>query len=222
MAFDLFGGLTEEDRRRVTSTLRRRSYSRGTTLFFEGDRGDSLHLIEQGHVAVRISTPEGDQATLAVLGPGSCLGEQALLDADERRGASAVALDAVETRSLTRPDFDGLRRSHPSVERFLVDVLAARVTRLSRMVLEAMYLPAEQRVVRRLAELADIYDGDRAARRDDDLDIPIRQEDLASMAGTTRPTANRVLRQLHDEGIIEVRRAHLLVIDRARLDRRAR
>ena len=41
------------------------------------------------------------------------------------------------------------------------------------------------------------------------------------MAGTTRPTANRVLKQLEDDGIVSLSRGRTLVLDRARLDKRA-
>ena len=84
---------------------------------------------------------------------------------------------------LHSSDFDELRRRHPSVERFLVDVLAAQVRRLSGQVLDALYMPADHRVVRRVADLAALYNTGV-----EPIDIPIRQEDLASMAGTTRPT----------------------------------
>ena len=70
-------------------------------------------------------------------------------------------------------------------------------------------------MVRRLAELAMLY-GDSGP-----IEIPLRQDDLASMAGTTRPTANRVLRQLEDEGIVALRRGTLQVLDAAALAARA-
>ncbi len=214
---DLLGGLSEDERRLVLAKMTRRAFKKGDSLFFEGDPGDSLHVLQHGRVAVRTSTPQGDVVTLTVMGPGACFGEQALLSSDSRRTATVVALEAVETRMLHRRDFDELRQRQPSVERFLVDVLAAQVRRLSNQVLDALYMPAEQRVVRQVAELAVLY-GDGSEH----TDIPIRQEDLASMAGTTRPTANRVLKQLEADGLLLLGRGHMRIIDRARLDKRAR
>jgi CRP/FNR family transcriptional regulator, cyclic AMP receptor protein len=213
---DLLGGLSTDERRLVAAKMNRRAFKKGDTLFFEGDLGDSLHIVQKGRVAVRTSTPQGDVATLTVLGPGACFGEQALLSEDARRTASVVALEAVETRLLHRRDFDELLRHQPTVERLLVDVLAAQVRRLTSQVLDALYVPAERRVIRRAAELADLYDeGVRP------IDIPIRQEDLASMAGTTRPTANRVLKQLEDDGVITLGRGRMSVVDAAVLRKRA-
>jgi CRP-like cAMP-binding protein len=217
MAVDLLGGLSDEERRLVVSKMTRRSFKKGDTLFFEGDPGDTLHLIEKGRIAVRTSTPQGDVATLAVLGRGESFGEQALLTDDALRTASIVALEAVETRVIHRRDFDDLRARHPSVERFLVDVLAAQVRRLSSQVLDALFVPAEKRVVRRIADLVALYDEGVVP-----IEIPVRQEDLASMAGTTRPTANRVLKQLEDEGVLTLARGRMAVIDVGVVQRRAR
>ena len=219
METDLLGGLSETERRLVTAKMTRRSFHKGDTLFFEGDPGASVHIILKGRVAVRTSTPQGDVVTLTVLGPGDCFGEQALLSETSQRTASVVALEAVETRALHRDDFEDLRSKQPSIERFLVDLLAAQVRRLTGQVLEALYVPAEKRVIRRTADLARLYD---SADVDGTTEIPMRQEDIASMAGTTRPTANRVLKQLEDDGVLLLSRGRTVILDRAELERRAR
>jgi CRP-like cAMP-binding protein len=213
----LLRGLDDQDRRAVLARLNRRTYRKGVTLFHEGDPGDSLHLIEKGRVAVRASTRSGDEAILAVLGRADFFGEQALLNPTSTRTASVVALEPVETRVLLRTDFDALRREQPSVERLLVDVLAAQVRRLSSQLLEALYLPVEARVVRRLAELADLYASD-----DSTVDIPLRQEELASLAGSTRSTTNRVLQQLVDDEIVALGRGRIVILDAAALADRSR
>jgi CRP-like cAMP-binding protein len=68
-------------------------------------------------------------------------------------------------------------------------------------------------VLRRLLELVTIY-GDGVA-------IPVTQSDLAGLAGTSRATVNRVLRQEQSRGRIKVERARVVVADRAGLEERA-
>jgi CRP/FNR family cyclic AMP-dependent transcriptional regulator len=214
MDTDLLDGLSDPDRDLVLSRMSRRAYSIGELLILDGDVGDSMHIIERGKVAVRKSTAKGEVVTLTILGPGASFGEQALLSTADRRTAHIVALEPVVTRILHRSDFDALRRRHPAVERFLVDALAEQVRRLSGQVVDALYLHADQRVVKRLVDLAALYDVGRA-----EIEITLRQEDLASMAGITRPTANRVLRQLAASGLIAVRRGRTTVLDQAGLRR---
>jgi CRP-like cAMP-binding protein len=215
--YSILNDLNEEDRRRVLAVTVRRKYSKGETLFHEGDPGETLHLIAKGHVAIRVVTPLGDVGTLAVLGPGQSFGEQALVDARAHRTASAVAVDAVETQTLDRAAFDELRLAHRSIDQMLVLLLAEQVRRLSTLALEALYLPAETRLLRRLIDVTAVFvDGDG------DAVIPITQEDLATMAGTTRPTANRVLQAGVEDGYLELQRGRIVVIDRERLIRAAR
>lgn len=213
----LLDRLSDDDRRALLAAAPRRRYAKGEVLFHEGDPGDTLHLVEKGHVAIRVTTALGDVATLTVLGPGVAFGEQALLTEPGRRTASAVALDAVETRAIHRDAFVELRHTRPQVDDFLVDVLAASVRRLTEHLLEALYVPVETRVVRRLLLLADAY-GDGTAP----ITIPLTQDDLATMAGTTRPTANRVLKAAADDGLVGVGRGKIEVLDLDRLARRAR
>jgi len=216
---ELLGTLTDDQRRLVSSRMTRRSFRKGDTLYFEGDPGDSLHVVQKGRVAVRISTPNGDLVTLTVLGPGACFGEQALIHEPSVRTASVVALEAVETKALHRRDFHALRQQQPGIETFLVDLLGGQVRRLSNQVLESLYVPADKRVIRRTAEVARLYAVDGSA---DGIEIPMRQEDIASMAGTTRPTANRVLKQLEDDGVLILSRGRTVVTNLPELERRAR
>ena len=89
--------------------------------------------------------------------------------------------------------------------------------RLSGALVEALYVPVDKRVVRRLLDLDLAF-----ATTADATTIPITQEELAQLAGTTRPTANRVLRELEDRGIITLARGKLVVEDRSGLAGKAR
>lgn len=205
--------LDHGERHSLQAVMMLRRYDKGTAIFREGDLGDSLHIIEQGHVAIRASTPMGDVATLTVLRPGEAFGEQALLTTDSRRTASAVCLDRTETLRLPAPAFEALRASNPKINALLVEVLAAQVRRLSAQVLESRHLDARTRVVHRLVELVGIY----GRNHNGCCEVPITQDDLASLAGVTRPTANRVLNELVDHGILHLRRGEATVVDAEQL-----
>jgi CRP/FNR family transcriptional regulator, cyclic AMP receptor protein len=212
MEWALFDGLAPEGVERILAAARRVRLSRGEILFHEGERGDSVYLVETGKVAVRISTSEGALVTVALLGPGSAVGELALLD-DERRTATVQAVEPVAVLRLYRRDFAELRRQHPSVTEFLVKSLAATVRRLDAQLVEAFHLPAEARVRRRLHALAEVYD--KGARV---IQVDLTQEELAQLAGTTRPTLNRVLREEERRGTLRLGRGRIVILDRAQLE----
>ena len=96
----ILADLAEDDRARVLAATVRRNYARGETIVHQGDPGGAFHLLAEGRVAVRVSTPEGEVVTLSVLGQGDFFGEQALLGARHERTASVVALERVETFSM--------------------------------------------------------------------------------------------------------------------------
>src|SRR3712207_4700128 len=80
--------LAPEERRRLLAAGRSHHFARREVIFHEGDPGDSLHLVQRGHVAIRVTTPLGDVATFTVVGPGQTFGELALLDESEIRTAT--------------------------------------------------------------------------------------------------------------------------------------
>ncbi|MGC3993411.1 MAG: Crp/Fnr family transcriptional regulator [Propionicimonas sp.] len=205
MEWEILRNLDPPDRRSVMASAIRRRYRGGEHLFHQGDLGDSVHLIEKGHVAIQVVNPAGTTLTLTILTPGQFFGEQALLDPDSRRTAAAVAIGAVETWELRRAAFNELQRRHPQVTIVVTEMLASQVRRLSEQLLDAHTLTAEERVLKQLGRLAESFAVDGAAT------IPLTQEDLASLAGTTRPTANRALQGLVDDGRVSLRRGRIEV-----------
>ena len=215
MRWELFSDLPSGELQRVLTLARRRTFGRGEVVFHESDPADSLHLISKGRFAVRVTTPLGETAMLAIRGPGEAFGELALVS-EAPRSATIAALEAAETYSIYRREFDELRREHPFVNRVLVAILAAEVRRMDELIVEAFYVGAEQRVLRRLRDLAGVY-GDAG----DTVTIPLTQEDLAGLAGTSRATVNRALREEESRGTVKLGRGRTTVLDLDELTRRA-
>jgi CRP-like cAMP-binding protein len=213
----LLAGLPPEDVRRLLSIARRRRFHKGEVVFHRDDPADSLHLIARGRFAARVTTPVGDSVLLEVLGPGQAFGELALLQPGERRSATVSALEDAETRSVFRDDFAQLQRSHPGLKDVLLRLLAAQLRRASDRIVEAHYVDADTRVRRRLIELAESYGTTDAAAV-----VPLTQEDLAAMAGTSRATVNRVLREEEKQGAADLGRGRVTLLDVDALRRRCR
>ncbi len=212
MRWEILEPLDDDQRRAVLQTAVRRRYRNGDSLFHQGDPGDSFHLLDKGHVAVRIVSRRGDTITLDIMEPGDSFGEQSILSHDSRRTASVVAIGAVETLMLHRDAFLDLQLRYPGVSNVMVSLLAAQVRRLSEQVMDAHTMSADERVLKQLRRLAAGFRIDGAAV------IPITQEELASLAGTTRPTANRALQTLVSDGSARLRRGRIEIPDVDRLN----
>lgn len=221
--FALLAGAAPEEVRELLSHGRRRHFGAGEVVFHAGDPADCVHFVRGGRFAVRITTEFGDVATLNVVGPGDSFGELALLTPDAPRSATVAALERGETLSVHEIDFRRLRRARPQTDALLSQLLAARVRRLSEQLVDALYLPAETRVRRRLLDVAAAYGGDAAGGASAaGASVPLTQEELASLAGTSRATVNKVLREEQEHGALELRRGRTTVLDAAALERRAR
>ncbi|HEX9257935.1 MAG TPA: Crp/Fnr family transcriptional regulator [Acidimicrobiales bacterium] len=211
MEWTVLSGVPDDQRQLVLRAATRRRFRKGDTLFYEGDLGDTLHLIEKGFVAVRVTTRRGDVVTLDVYGPGEAVGELALVLPAARRTACVVALEPTETRMLDRAAFEDLCRRHPQVQAVMMQILATKIERQGQLLAQALHEAADDRVRRHVVRLAEMFADHESAR------IPLTQEDIASMAGTTRPTVNKVLREMEDAGLVVLGRGRVEVPDRTRL-----
>ena len=216
MQWRLLADVPDEQIRLLLSVARRRRFARGEVVCHRDDPADSMHLIAEGHFAVRVKTPVGETITSALLGPGENFGEMALVGPDARRSATVEALEPAETFAVYKADFEQLRREQPSVDHVLIAFLAGEVRRLNERLLEAFYVPAERRVLRRLVDLAGVYGTATGT------ELPLTQEDLATFAGTSRATVNHVLRDEEKRGTVELRRGTTVVLDLEALQKRAR
>jgi len=213
MEWELFAGAPPEDVRRVLAVARRRRFDRGEVVFHQDDLAESLHLVVAGRFAIARRTALGEEALLAIRQPGEAFGELALIS-EQRRSATASALEAGETLSILFDDFERLRERHTGVDRMLVLLLATQLKRMDQLLTEAYYETAERRVIRRLLDLGQIYGGDERP-------IKVTQDQLAALAGASRATVNAVLSDERRRRTIEVKRGSTMILDRQALARRA-
>ena len=218
MEWRLLEGIPEVDVRELLQVARRRTFRRGEVVLHQNDPADSLHLISKGRFAVRVMTPLGEPATVAVCGPGDMFGEMALVGDSARRSATVEALEEAETYSVHELDFARIRAKFPEVNDVVIRYLVDEVRVMNERLLEAYYVSAERRVLRRVSELSRVY----GPEPDGSVAIPLTQETLAGMAGTSRATVNAVLRDAQSRGLVELTRGSVRIVDAVGLAKRAR
>ena len=203
MGDDVFGAVPEHELRQAG---RRRRFDRGEVVFHRDDPGDSLHRVESGRFAARVITPLGDSATVSLHGPGDVFGLLAVVGPFQRRTATVIALERAETLAIPRSAFLQLRAAYPAMRDAIEEMLAVQVAATTDRLIEALYTPVAQRVRAHLIQLAALY-GDLAAA---DVTIPLSQEHLAGLSGTTRETVNRVLKQEQERGVVRLSRGRIV------------
>ena len=204
----LLARLAGPDLRALASHGRVRRYLGGATIFQEGDRGDSLHIVMEGSVRVSVLSAKGEEATVALLGPGEFVGDLALLEG-RPRSASAVASEPTRTLVVTRDDFRRWLAERPKAALALLEVLSLRVRRTDEVLADLTFLDLPQRLAKRLVTLA----ADRPADGKGGVKLRITQAGLASMLGVSRESVNKQLNQFARQGWVRLARGSVIVQD---------
>jgi len=205
----LLARLPQEELKALASKGHAHTYSSGTAIFHEGDPGDALHIVIEGGVRIVVASPKGEEATVALLGPGECVGDLALLDG-RPRSASAIASGATKTLVVRRDDFREWISTRPKAAVALLETLSLRVRRTDEALADFAFLDMSQRLAKRLIDLASSQQSEgklQGAR------LRITQAELASMLGVSRESVNKQLNQFARSGWIELKRGLVTVKD---------
>jgi CRP-like cAMP-binding protein len=213
---ELFETLSTPTREALLRVGRPREFTAGEVVFHQGDPCDSLFLLRRGRVSVIACTPDGDCVTVGLIAAPDAFGEVGLIRPDHHHTATVVALDDVHVLSVLATRFHDLRTEHPDLTEWLLLMLTHRLERMSMLLSDALFVDAEHRVARRLLDCRSSF-GISGGEP-----LPLTQDDLAAMAGVSRPTANRVLRHLEDQGVVHLGRRHITIADVETLARAAR
>ena len=139
-------------------------------LFLAGDPGDGCYRLEEGLLKVSMVSPTGAERILAILGPGSIVGDMAMIDG-RPRSASVSALRDCKLSFISRSAFEALAAKNPEIYKHLLSLLAARLRDTDQVVAAGTFLPVKGRVARALLDLAKAFGNEVGGGR-----IVIRQK----------------------------------------------
>jgi CRP-like cAMP-binding protein len=100
-AVDLFDTMTAQEKEAVVKAMVRYVYAPGELILRRGEAGDSMFIICRGRVEVKLPGSNVDLQRVALLEPGNCFGEMALLTG-EPRNADVYAFDEVEILEIRK------------------------------------------------------------------------------------------------------------------------
>ncbi len=169
-------------------------------LFLSGDEADGCYRVEDGLLKASVVTPAGGERILAILGPGTLVGELSMIDGAPR-SASVTALRQSKLSFVSRAAFETFGRSSPELYRHVMRLLARRLRDTNDALAATSFLSVKGRVARALLSLAEAFGHDVGGGR-----ILVRQKitqsDLALMAGIARENVSRVLKEWAEASLI--------------------
>jgi len=192
---ELFGEMIEEEIDDLTALAQVKKLPKDTTIFHAGDPADAVFVVASGRVKVVITSSDGKEFILTVLGAGQVFGEMALLESAPR-SASVVTLSAVEVLVINRVDFQRLLESNPRISLRLMAILSRRLRRANSKMESLAYMDVAGRLARYLLDLA----RDHGQRLGNGWVVVRRptHSDIAHSIGTSRETVSRLINEFEE------------------------
>jgi CRP/FNR family transcriptional regulator, cyclic AMP receptor protein len=177
-----------------------------------GDDSDSVVVVLTGRVKVTVGTADGHEVVLAVDGPGDAIGYfEALERAVGPRLATVTALEPVDCQVLTGDEFRSFVDAHPTVATVLLRWVIRRLWTSDHRRIEFGSLDVSHRLARYFLELADRPGRPEAGSID--VDIPLTQDELASLISASRDSVVRALTTLRARGLVATARRRIAITD---------
>ena len=208
----LFAELDDEQLDHIAEAGSVQSLQRNVVLFEEGDEPGEFYLVLSGRVAIAQESDDGRESLLAVLGPGELFGEMGFLDG-HNRSAQARALEESGVLVVPYAELRLLYENHPTALWSAVQLLARRLRATDQALSDTVFLDVMGRTAKRLLEMA----GDK-----DEFEMPLTQEELASMVGASRERVNKAIHAFVRLGWITHDHRHYKITNRKNLTLRAR
>ena len=208
----LFAELDDEQLDHIAAAGAVQSLQRGVVLFEEGAEPGEFYLVLSGRVAIVQESDDGRESLLAVLGPGELFGEMGFLDG-YNRSAQARALEESTVLMVPYTELRLLYENNPAALWSAVQLLARRLRAMDRALSDTVFLDVMGRTAKRLLGMA----GDR-----DEFEMPLTQEELASMVGASRERVNKAIHAFAKLGWITHDQRQYKITNRRNLEIRAR
>ena len=205
----LFDCLGDPELEALSELTFSRTFDKDQLIILAEASGDTLFIICSGQVKISLIHEDGKEFILSLLGEGEVFGELSLLD-DRPRSANVTAMMTTELMMLTRGDFLQLVARVPQIAVSLLEELASRLRRTDDQVEGLALLDVHHRVAKTLLRMAE--DGGQKSPEGILIRKRPTHQQLANMAGTTRETVTRTLKQLQDEGYIRISGRQIFIL----------
>jgi len=201
-----FAGVDEDVLRQMAASAVWRTYASGEIVLLEGEATAGFYYLHSGWLKVVAMSPSGREQILSFLESGDTFYEAGAFSKRPNM-ATAVALEEAGVWLIEREVVLRLVRERPLLAELLLERMANRLMHLVSLVSDLSLRPVTGRLARLLLDSADA---------DGILHRPrwYTQAELASRLGTVPDVVQRALRELDREGVIEVQRRKIIILDR--------
>jgi CRP/FNR family cyclic AMP-dependent transcriptional regulator len=200
----LFSGLSPAELEAIERLAVRKRYPRNTIIIEQGDEANTLYLLVSGRVKIYMPGDDAKEVVLREVGPGSYVGELAML-VGGTRSASVRTVEDSTFLVLTQHSFNQIITAHPQIALTLLRDLAQRVCELTEDVGDLALLDVYGRIVKLLEHSAVEEHGRRITGR-------LTHQDIADRVGSSREMVSKILKDLRVGGYLAVEKKRIVLL----------
>jgi CRP/FNR family cyclic AMP-dependent transcriptional regulator len=202
--------LTDAERAALSALGRTPVFAAGATMCVEGDPATHVFILMAGWVKILGVTSDGHEMVLALRGPGDIVGEMAG-EATGYRTATVQAIDTVRSLIVVFERFDSFLDSHSGASHAYRRVVTQRWSDAAGMLRNHSVTSGAQRLALLLLDLA----GRHGSEKDGEIHVALllTQQELASLASTSRATVTRALSHWRQRGFIRTGQRHMTIVN---------
>ena len=173
-------------------------YQKDQIIFSQGDVADAVYYIQKGKLKIAVTSEQGKEAVIAILGPGHFFGE-GCLNGHELRVATTTTIDECLITRIPKAAMIATLHDQTDFSELFMSYLLARNSRIEEDLVDQLFNSSEKRLARLLLLLANFG----KEGRPEPIVGKISQETLAEMIGTTRARVSFFMNKFRKLGYID-------------------
>jgi len=203
-------GLSPEELERIDEVVAvRRKVKRGTTLFRNGEKFDSLFAIRTGFFKTCVTAEDGRDQVTGFQMAGEIIGLDGIVN--DRHTCDAVALEDAEVCVMPFDRIGELSREVGALQHHLHRIMSREIVREHGVMLLLGTMRAEERLSAFLLNLVQRLHARGFSRSE--LVLRMTRQEIGSYLGLKLETVSRTFSRFAEDGLIEVHQRHVRIID---------
>ena len=208
-SIQVFRDLTPDDLAMMDKQTTMSTCQSGKIFYMPEDSGEVLFLLKKGRVQLYRIAPNGKKLVVATLGPGAIFGEMSLVG-QGMHNSFAESVDECLLCVMSRSDVERLVREKPEVAFRFVEAMGNRLTQLESQLEDIAFKSIPARLAMLLLSLDEEQGGTGVVNG-------FTHQDFSEMLGTYRETITQTLNDLKADGVVEIGRKKVILLDKAAL-----
>lgn len=198
----IFQSLSDEEILKVAKMTNHIQFQKGQMLIQEGERSDTLYIINKGKVKLSKYTTDGKEQILYIMTAGDFFGELNLFNEDEVSNFTAFAIESTEICQLTKRNLNQIMLENPEISIKLLTSLTKRLAHTENLAQNLATKDPEIRIIHMILEFCQRFG--TKVNSGILIALPITREEIASYVGVTRETISRKFSKFEELGLITI------------------